>query len=463
MARTVIKNIDWIVTVDEQRRVILDGSILVENDRIIAIGKTADIEWPDDAEVIDGSGLIATPGFIDTNVATVHQLGRGLADRCDIAEFRLKRVMVYEASLTSEDALAASRACQIEMIRSGTTCFVEAGTRFPDAVAAAAAETGMRAVIARSAQDEYDTPMGSIPSGFKREPIEVALREAEATIEAIKSDHSGRLTPGLSIPWIPACSDGLCRDIAALARAKRVGIVVSAAASRADDMAARVHHGKTDVARLANVGILGPRTIVAHAGWTKPRDILTLCESGASIACCPSASLRMGTGAVEHGRHMELMEFGANVAFGSGSAMASNHVDLLRQLYLFIGANAARRLDRTMMLAETAVEMGTRNGAAAVGQEFEIGSIEVGKKADISFFAWLATDWVPVINPISNLVRSARSGAHSVMVNGQFVLKAGEFTNTDEEAILKEVQVRAERIAERSGLTETCGTPWPTN
>ena len=133
-------------------------------------------------------------------------------------------------------------------------------------------------------------------------------------------------------------------------------------------------------------------------------------------------SHRLGTGSLEFGRYPELLAFGVNVTLGSGSAMASNYIDVARQLYLFAGGAKTYRLDATSVPPETALEMATIRGAAAIGLEREIGSLEAGKKADITMFRMLAADWAPVINPVANLVFSSRGGAHTVLVDGNVLL-----------------------------------------
>src|ERR1700730_17144348 len=143
MMRRLIKHIDWVVTLDAERRMIANGAIAIADSRIELIGKSDEVENRFQAdETIDGRTLIAIPGLIDTSVATVAQLGRGVADFCDIPKFMLERILPYEAAPSADDAAIATRACQLEMIRSGTTCFVDAGSRYPEVVAGVASETG---------------------------------------------------------------------------------------------------------------------------------------------------------------------------------------------------------------------------------------------------------------------------------------------------------------------------------
>ena len=461
MVRRLIKHIDWVITLDPDRRMIADGAIAIVGDRIELIGKSHEVESRFQAdEAIDGRSLIAVPGLIDTNVATVQQLGRGAADYCDIPKFMLERIFPYEAALSYEDATIATRACQLEMIRSGTTCFVDAGSRYPEAVAEVAHESGLRALVPRAAYDEFDTIMGTLPKPFARETTDQAVVRAEDAIFAVEKLADARVRPAVALPWLAAVSDRLCREISDLARQKRVRLVAAAARSRDDAVASRRQHGDTEVKRLRKANALDASTIVTHAGWTSPRDLVDLRDAGAHIACCPSMSHRLGTGSLEFGRYPELLEFGANVTLGSGSAMASNYIDVARQLYLFAGGAKTYRLDATSLPPETALEMATIRGAAAIGLAREIGSLEVGKRADITMFRMLAADWAPVINPVANLVFSSRGGAHTVLVDGNILIADGRLQSIDENRTLGEAQQCAEAIMVRSGLDRFCAPQW---
>jgi 5-methylthioadenosine/S-adenosylhomocysteine deaminase len=461
MRRRLIKHIDWVVTLDAERRMIADGAIGIAGDRIELVGKSNEVEARFTAdETMDGRSLIAIPGLIDASVATIQQLGRGAADFCDIPKFMLERILPYEAALSAEDAAVATRTCQLEMIRSGTTCFVDAGSRFPEVVAKVARETGLRAFVPRAVYDAFDTIMGAFPNVFERETRDDALRRAEDAIAAIEKVGDARVRPAVALPWLAAASDDLCRELSALAQRKNVRLIAAAARSRDDAVASRRQHGRTEVTRLLDAGALTGSTIVVHAGWTSPRDLVDLRDTGAQVACCPSMSHRLGTGSLEFGRYPELLEFGVNVTLGSGSAMASNYVDVARQLYLFAGGSKTYRLDATSVPPETALEMATIRAAAAIGLERDIGSLEAGKKADITMFRMLAADWAPVINPVANLVFSSRGGAHTVLVDGNVLLAGGHLKSIDEHRTLAEAQRSAELIMARSGLDRYCAPQW---
>jgi 5-methylthioadenosine/S-adenosylhomocysteine deaminase len=278
------------------------------------------------------------------------------------------------------------------------------------------------------------------------------MAHIEASITAISSMGCDLVSPCIAIPWLIGCSDKLGRALAELAAAQHLTVVVGAGASRDEAVHSRIHAGMTEIQRLRIMGLLGPRTIVAHAGWTSPDDLRTIVDSGANVACCPSMSHRLGTGALEQGRYPELLAFGANVTLGSGSAMASNYIDIARQLYLFSGGCKTFRLDATIAGPETSLEMATTRAASALGRAGEIGAIKAGRFADITLFRCAAADWTPLINPVQNLVFSSRGGADTVMVAGEILLRHGMLVRVSEQEVLRHSQEVAEALAARSGL-----------
>lgn len=457
----LIHNVDWIVTVDAERRVIADGSILVRDGKIAWVGSSAQTPSAPDAQLIDGRGLLATPGLIDTSVSVIQQLGRGAGDLCDIADYRLQRIAAYEAALTPQDASAAAEACMVEMVRAGTTCFLDTGSRFPFEIATAAKKVGLRGFASRACQDLYMTPMGAYPAGVSQETIAEIVDGIGSAARQICELDGDRVQPAIAVPWLLACSDALGQAIAQVMKDQDLLLVVAAAANRDEAVVSRVNLKSTELARLESMGLLGARTILSHAGWTGPDDLARIVRTGTHVSCCPSASHRMGTGALENGRFPELLSFGANLTLGSGSAMGSNFVDVARQLYLFAGGNKTFRLDATVVSPETVIEMATLRAAEALSLQAEIGSLESGKQADITLFRCLAADWVPVINPLNNLIYSARGGADTVLVGGRLLLQAGSFVPDDEEMILARCQERADALMESSGLRRFCAPAWP--
>ncbi|MEA2867753.1 MAG: 5-methylthioadenosine/S-adenosylhomocysteine deaminase, partial [Bradyrhizobium sp.] len=257
----VINNLDWLITVDKSRRIIKNGSIVVSDGLIQFVGKTGERARVDGENVIDGKGLIAVPGLIDTSVSVVQQLGRGLGDLCDIPEYRLNRVASYEAALHPDDARAAARHFALEMIRAGSTFFVDTGSRYPLEIAQTVVEQGLKGIVGFACQDVFDTPMGPYATNAARLDLEQVLERAERAIIQIREIGRDLVAPCICIPWLTGCSDALGAALSDLANKHDLPVVVSASASRDEAVHSRIHSRMTEIKRLEKLGLLGARTI----------------------------------------------------------------------------------------------------------------------------------------------------------------------------------------------------------
>lgn len=462
MSAILIKNADWLVTMDADRRILQDGAVAIQDDRITAVGKTDEVSKGFQADrEIDARGKLVMPGLVDTHVHNTQQLGRGLADECDIPVHLLERLYGYEKELMEEDAYWAALACQLELIRAGTTCYIDPGSYFPSETARAVGESGLRGIIARTAFDVHDTPIGSLPSKMFRETTDDALRKGEEIVEKHNGAHDGRVKAWFALRILSGCSNRLIQEIKQLADLHRVGVVMHASESRDETVASRMRHGLPDVERVGALGALGPNMVLIHMGWASPKEIVLCMKHDLKVSCTPSTGYRLGMGSMEFGRFPEMIELGITVALGSDAAMSSNYLDIVREMFLASGGCKAQRLDPTIMPPETVLEMGTLNGAKAALWEDEIGSIETGKKADIAAFETRSVEWRPILNPIANLVYSSRGGADTVICNGRLVMEAGNVLTLDEGRILEEAQKRGEVIANKSELWERIKPKWP--
>jgi 5-methylthioadenosine/S-adenosylhomocysteine deaminase len=426
----------------------------VDKTAALANGEMADT-------VIDAAGKLVLPGLIDTHVHNTQQLGRGLADGCDIPVHLLERLYRYEAELMEDDAYWAAICCQLELIRSGTTCFVDPGNYFPHKIAEAMGVSGLRGVVARIAFDVHSTPMGEVSTKAVRETTAEAVANAERTFQAINGMHNGRVRAWFALRVLAVCSDELIRAIKAKADQYGVGLVLHASEARDEVVASRVKFGMPDVERLSALEALGPNVLLIHMGWASPKEIALCIRHDLKVSCTPSTGYRLGLGSIEFGRFPEMLELGVTVALGSDSAMSSNYVDVVREMYLVSGGCKAQRLDPTVMPPETTLEMATINGAMAALWSDEIGSLAIGKKADVTIFDMQTPDWQPVLNPIANLVYSCRGGADTVVCDGKVLMRDKSVLTIDEKQALGEAKVRGARLAERAGLRERVKPKWP--
>ena len=216
-----------------------------------------------------------------------------------------------------------------------------------------------------------------------------------------------------------------------------------------------------DVERMAALGVLGPNVLLIHMGWASPKELVLCMRHDLKVSCTPSTGYRLGLGSIEFGRFPEMLELGVTVALGSDSAMSSNYLDIVREMFLVSGGCKAQRLDPTVLPPETALEMATVNGAKAALWSDEIGALEVGKKADVAIFDMQSPEWQPVLNPIANLVYAARGGADTVICDGRVLMRDKVVLSIDEKRALKEAKERGARIAERAGLRDRIRPTWP--
>lgn len=462
MGSILIKNAEWVVTVDSGRRIIADGAIAIRDDRIVYVGPSSTVPAePTPDTVIDARGLLALPGFVDTHVHNSQHLGRGLGDGCDMPVLLLERLYAYESEMSAEDVYWAAKLCQLELIKAGTTCYLDPSNYFPAETVRATIESGMRGIISRTAFDVQNTRIGRMPrQPLFRETTDVALARAEEAVVTYRNVH-GRVRAWFSIRIPAGCSDDLCRGIKRLADKHGVGIISHCCESQDQTVASRRSSGFTEVERLEALGVLGPNMVLIQMGWASPREIALAQKHGFSISYTPTTGYRIALGDATMGHFPEMAALGINVALGGNAAMSSNHVDMVRVMSLGAGMMRSARLNTFIFPPEQMIEMATLNGAKAVGMADQIGSIEVGKKADIVLFDTRQPDWRPLHNPLSNLIHSTRGGADTMIVDGNIVMKSGTVLTMNEEDTLLECQRRGLAIAARSGLDRLSRSPWP--
>jgi len=442
-----------VVTMDPTRRIFLDGSVLIDGEAIAQVGRAADVQPPCTPErVIDGRGHLVLPGFIDTHVHLSEHLSRGLIpDEVPVDRYVPDWYVPLYAAITPEEEAAAAQLACLEMLRTGTTTFCEAGTLFDiPAVAQAVDAVGLRAVLGRWTWDLASGP------GRLAQSTDEALRLAEAAISDVKRRGSPRVSAWPLLIGFGTCSEALIRGAHALAEKHGTNWGMMQFASHPSRNTADT----LPLTTLDAWGVLGPRTKLAHMVHVSAEDIALLARRDVKISHCPSAALKHVKGLFTHGRFAEMLDAGVSVSLGGDSANGSNHFDMLRLMYLAALVPKDARLDPGVMPPERVLEMATLHGARALGLEDEIGSLEPGKRADMVIFDLGLPEWRPLIDPVSTLVYSASAASvRTVLVDGRVLLDDRRVTSVDE----REILVRAERLSRpylsRAGLTPR--PKWP--
>lgn len=435
-----------IVTMDPTRRIFLDGSVLIDGERIAQVGRASEVRPPRAPErVIDGRGHLMLPGFIDTHVHLFEHLSRGLIpDEVPVDRYVPDwYVPLYAAITPKEEAAAAQLAC-LEMLRTGTTTFCEAGTLFDvPAVAQAVDAVGLRAVLGRWTWDLASGP------GRLAQSTNEALRLAEAAIVDVKQRGSPRVSAWPLLIGFGTGSEALIRGAHALAERHGTGWGMMQFASHPSRKTADT----LPLATLDGWGVLGPRTKLAHMVHVNADDIALLARRDVKISHCPSAALKHVKGLFAHGRFAEMLDAGVSVSLGGDSANGSNHFDMLRLMYLAALVPKDAQLDPGMMPPERVLEMATLHGACALGLEDEIGSLEPGKRADMVIFDLGLPEWRPLLDLVSTLVYSASAASvRTVIVDGRVLLDDRRVTTVDEREILTRVEQLAGPYLARAGL-----------
>jgi 5-methylthioadenosine/S-adenosylhomocysteine deaminase len=442
-----------VITLDRERRILTDGSILVGGRDIVQVGPARTVRPPrPPARIIDGRRRVVLPGFVDTHVHLSEHLNRGLLlDDIPVDRYLPDWLIPLYSVITSEEEQVSALLACIEMIRTGTTTFCEAGTLFDVAAVADAVEAvGMRAVLGRWSWDLATGP------GPMQQSTGDALRQNEAMLEAVRGRASGRIGAWPLLLGFGTCSPALMQGARALAERYGVGWGMMHFASHPS----RRTSDRVPLAELDALGVLTPATKLAHMVYVDAEDIALLAQRGVKVSHCPTAGLKHTKGLAAHGRFVEMLDAGVCVSLGGDSGNGSNHLDMLRLMYLAATLYKDARLDVAVMPPERALEMATVRGAEALLLGTAIGSIEPGKRADLVLYDLDVPEWRPLLNPVNNLVYAATGASvRTVLIDGRVVLDEGRLTTLDERVVYERAEALARQQIARAGLS--IQSKWP--
>jgi cytosine/adenosine deaminase-related metal-dependent hydrolase len=442
-----------IVTMDGDRRIFKDGALAVTADRIIDIGQSADLQAKYEAKAtIDGRRFVVTPGLVNCHIhITGEPLTRGyVPDTVAFAEHVYGWLAPMHRFFTPPDERLSAQLAALEMLRSGTTSFIEAGSLDAlDEVADALDEIGIRGRIGLRVWDQART------SSHNTRTTDEAIRMLSDELARYPCRTGARIACWPTLVGHSICSDTLWQTAKSLSLEHGAGLTFHMSPMAMDGEWYVEKFGRRPIEHLADLGVLGENAVATHLVHVSDSEIDLLAQTGSNVAHCPTTALKVGYGITRIGKFPEMAARGVNVGIGTDGNNGSNYSDLMRATYLVAGVFKDARRDPTVFPAEQAFAMATVNGARAMGLAAEIGSLEPGKKADFVFHDTHRPEWRPLLNVASQLVWSADGrGVHSVFVDGVRVVDNYRSTRIDEDRLYAQVQAAGEALVKRSGLPD---------
>jgi len=337
----------------------------------------------------------------------------------------------------------ATLLCCLEKVKSGTTCTVAMVGEWQEIDGVefamdAAAKTGIRMVLAGVMSDFQELPSPEIPAGVQYSTPEEEIKKCEAWYRKYDGKLNDRLQFMFAPVGFPASSPDLLKASAERARELKVRIHTHAAEGPVTRLMCKRKYGKGEIELLEDIGFLGYDTLLAHCIQLDDTEIKTVAKFSAPVAHCPSSNMKLASGIAPIA---QILKEGGVVGLGVDGAASNNSQDMFFEMKMASLVQKGVLRSATVLPAYKVLEMATRDGAKAIGLENDIGSIEVGKKADIVLVDWCAPHLLPLERIISHLVYSARgSDVHTVVIDGKIVLENRRFLPFKEQDFLTKVQ-----------------------
>lgn len=446
-----------IVTMNGRREVIEEGSIAITGNEIEAVGKTSDVkkEHGDADKEIDAKGKYIFPGLVDTHTHLFQSLLKGLGDDKDLKNWFLQMTAPAAVELTQDDCYAAAMLGCIEAVKSGTTCVLDFMYPHPrpklsDSVVKAFNELGVRGILAR---------------GFNNTGVEFGIPEeiledpADAFKDCRRLVKEYRETPIFIAPdMVWTTSEEALRETRAVADELGIRISMHISETTFERQFSQEKYQMDDLEVAEQAGLLGPDFLAVHCVWLDAKDIRILKSHDAKVSHNPVSNMYLASGIPPI---PEMIMAGVTVGLAVDGAASNNNQDMIESMKLASLLQKVHTKDPTVITAEKVLEMATIDGARAVGLEKEIGSLEVGKKADLFIADFKSARVIPVHHPVSALVYAANGeDVETTIIDGKVVVENRRLMTLDEENMLKQARVAADSLVERSGIGHLKERPW---
>jgi 5-methylthioadenosine/S-adenosylhomocysteine deaminase len=448
MGCTVIRNA-IIFAVDAANTIYPNGTIVLRDDRIVAVGSGESIAIPADVnQTIDCQGRMAViPGLIDAHSHS--SLMRGVTENMQLLDW-LPRYQLEHRALTEEDAYYSALLCYLEALKGGTTCVMDM-FRYMHRCADAAKELGIRVNLVPYVADAPGKDFFETPETNRK------------LIETHHLSQNGRVRVWVGLEHLFYCSKDAYAKAKAYSDEYGVRIHTHSSEQKEEVEAVLQHFGKRPIELFKEYGILTDKTAIAHCVWLNDDEIQMLADTGTAVAHCPTSNAKLAGGIAPV---LEMQRAGIKVGLGTDGNISNNNLDMFEAMKFASLLQKVHRYDAAALPAPDVLRMATIEGAKLLGLEHEIGSIEVGKKADLVLVDLWQPNLMPLVwdgddtNILWNLIYAARgSNVNTVFVDGVMVVQAGRSTHVSEAEVLERVQAQTIDLMKRREPFKSTLTP----
>ena len=416
------------------------GGVAIANGKIAGLGKEVEIGASfDPRRTIDARGGLIMPGLINGHTHAAMSLLRGLADDLPLKTWLEEHIFPAEAKWVNGDFVywGALLSCA-EMIRSGTTTFID-GYFFEEQTARAVGQSGMRALLGQGVLD-FPTPDSPSPAH--------ALKRAEELLRAYTG--SIRIRPAVFPHAVYTCAPKTLEQCHDLAERYKAPLIIHLAESRSEIEEVMNRYGRGPIEHLERLGLLSPRLIAKHCVWLSEADMDLLARRGVPVVHNPESNMKLASGVAPV---PDLLARGIAIGLGTDGCASNNNLDLFQEMDSAAKLHKVHRLDPTVMPSHVVLEMATFGGARVLGMEKEIGSLEVGKKADVIVLDINHPHLQPIYNIPSHLVYSATGAdVRDVIIDGRLVMENRVILSFDEELVLAKAREWQKKICGEMGV-----------
>jgi 5-methylthioadenosine/S-adenosylhomocysteine deaminase len=432
-----------IVTLDPDNRV-FKGDLVIQGNRIAAFdcANSAPFNITSD-EIIDGRGRVLMPGFVQTHIHLCQTLFRGAADDLPLLDWLKQRVWPLEAAHTPDSLYASAQLGIAELIRGGTTCALTMETvNHTEAVFQAVADSGFRATVGKCMMN-----VGAEVPAALHEQTNDSLSESLALLDRWHATANGRIRYCFAPRFAVSCSQELLKSVAQHARQR--GVLVHTHASENQDEVAFVQQttGQRNLNYLHSIGLTGNHVVLAHCIWLDESEMQLLETTGTHVSHCPSSNLKLASGIA---RVHEMLERNISVSLGADGAPCNNRLDMFTEMRTAALLQKVKYGSQSLP-ALTALRMATISGAKALGLDKEIGSIEIGKKADLILLNLNKVHTIPQPDLVSTIVYAAQaSDVESVIIDGAVIMRDQALTTLNESLVIQKASDQSRALYERA-------------